>query len=155
MKFSMQEYSSGLPFPSLEDLPNTVNNEHLLHHRWILYNWATKETHMYYIYDTNSRLYLAKLYQYELDKTVFLVWLDWLVFLWLWFQCVCPLMPSCNTYHLTWVSLTLDVGYLFTATSAKRSCCSLPWTRWGISQSSPSQASAIHEPWTSRGSSWF
>ena len=24
-------------------------------------------------------------------------------------------MPSCNTYHLTWVSLTLDVGYLFTA----------------------------------------
>ena len=24
-------------------------------------------------------------------------------------------MPSCNIYHLTWVSLTLDVGYLFTA----------------------------------------
>ena len=24
-------------------------------------------------------------------------------FLWVWFQCVCPLMPSCNTYHLTWV----------------------------------------------------
>ena len=24
-------------------------------------------------------------------------------------------MPSCNTYHLTWVSLTLDVGYLLTA----------------------------------------
>ena len=23
-------------------------------------------------------------------------------------------MPSCNTYHLTWVSLTLDVGYLLT-----------------------------------------
>ena len=23
-------------------------------------------------------------------------------------------MPSRNTYHLTWVSLTLDVGYLFT-----------------------------------------
>ena len=21
-------------------------------------------------------------------------------FLWVWFQCVCPLMPSCNTYHL-------------------------------------------------------
>ena len=28
-------------------------------------------------------------------------------------------MPSHNTYHLTWVSLTLDVGYLFTATPAK------------------------------------
>ena len=23
-------------------------------------------------------------------------------------------MPSCNTYHLTWVSLPLDLGYLFT-----------------------------------------
>ena len=50
-------------------------------------------------------------------------------FLWLWFQCVCPLMPSCSTYHLTWVSLTLDVGYLFIAAPAKRSRCSLPWTR--------------------------
>ena len=24
-------------------------------------------------------------------------------------------MPSCNTYHLTWASLTLDEGYLLTA----------------------------------------
>ena len=38
-------------------------------------------------------------------------------------------MPSCSTYHLTWVSLTLGVGYLFTAAPAKRSHCSLPWTR--------------------------
>ena len=45
-------------------------------------------------------------------------------------------MPSCNTYHLTWVSLTLDMGYLFTAAPAKRSCCSLPWTR-GISLPPP------------------
>ena len=29
-------------------------------------------------------------------------------------------MPSHNTYHLTCVSLTLDVGYLFTAVPAKR-----------------------------------
>ena len=36
-------------------------------------------------------------------------------------------MPSCNTYHLTWVSLTLHVGYLFTAAPAKCSRCSLPW----------------------------
>ena len=41
-------------------------------------------------------------------------------------------MLSCNTYHLTWVSLTLGVGYLFTAAPAKCSCFSLPWTR-GIS----------------------
>ena len=27
-------------------------------------------------------------------------------------------MSSCNTYCLTWVSLTLDVGYLFTAAPA-------------------------------------
>ena len=25
-------------------------------------------------------------------------------------------MPSCNTYHLAWVSLTLNEGYLLTAT---------------------------------------
>ena len=50
-------------------------------------------------------------------------------FLWLWFPCVCPLIPSHKTYHLTWVSLTLDVGYLFTAAPAKRSHCSLPWMR--------------------------
>ena len=45
-------------------------------------------------------------------------------------------MPSCNTYHLTWVSLTLGVGYLFMAAPAKRSRCSLPWTR-GISSLPP------------------
>ena len=41
-------------------------------------------------------------------------------------------MPSRNTYRLTWVSLTLDVGCLFTGAPAKRSFCSLPWTR-GVS----------------------
>ena len=34
-------------------------------------------------------------------------------------------MPSRNTYRLTWVSLTLDMVYLFTAAPAKRSRCSL------------------------------
>ena len=66
----------------------------------------------------------------ELDKTVVHV-IRLTSFLWLWFQCVCPLMPSHNTYCLTWVSLTLDVGYLFTAAPTKRSCCSLPWTECG------------------------
>ena len=28
-------------------------------------------------------------------------------------------MPFRSTYHLTWVSLTLDLGYLFTAAPAK------------------------------------
>ena len=56
----------------------------------------------------------------ELDKAVVCV-TRLASFLWLWFQCVCPLMPFRNTYHLTWVSLTLDVGYLFTAAPAKHS----------------------------------
>ena len=64
----------------------------------------------------------------ELDQAVVRV-IRLTSFLWLWCQCVCPLMASCNTYHLTWVSLTLDMGYLFTAAPAKRRCCSLPWMR--------------------------
>ena len=64
----------------------------------------------------------------ELDKAVDCV-IRLAHFLWLWFQCVCPLKPSCNTCHLTWVSLTLDVVYLFTAAPAKCSHRSLPWTR--------------------------
>ena len=31
-----------------------------------------------------------------------------------WFLFVCPLMPSLGTYHLTGISLILDVGYVFT-----------------------------------------
>ena len=64
----------------------------------------------------------------ELDKTVVHV-IRLASFLWLWFQSVCLLIPSRNNYRLTWVSLTLDVGNLFTAAPAKRSRCSLPWTR--------------------------
>ena len=41
-------------------------------------------------------------------------------------------MPSFSACHLTWVSLTLDMGHLFTAAPAKCSHCSLPWMR-GIS----------------------
>ena len=41
----------------------------------------------------------------ELDKAVVHV-IRLTSFLWVWFQCVCPLMPSLNTYHLTRVSLT-------------------------------------------------
>ena len=52
-------------------------------------------------------------------------------FLWLWFVCL-PSDASCNTCHLTWISLTLDVGYLFRAAPAKHSLCSWPWMR-GIS----------------------
>ena len=36
-------------------------------------------------------------------------------------------MPSRNTNRLICLTLTLDMGYLFTAAPAKRSHCSLPW----------------------------
>ena len=110
MGFSRQEYWSGLPFPTPVD--------HILSGLFTMTcpSWAAPWAWLSFI---------------ELDKAVVLMWLDWLVFC-LWFQCVCPLMPSCNTYRLTWVPLTLGVGYLFTAAPAKRSHCSLPWTR-GIS----------------------
>ena len=56
-----------------------------------------------------------------------------------WLNYICSLMPSCGTYRLTWVSLTLDVGYLFTAAPANCSHCSLPWTK-GISLLPPLRA---------------
>ena len=64
----------------------------------------------------------------ELDKAVVRVF-RLASFLWLWFQAVCPLIPSLSAYHLTWVSLTLDMWSLFTAVPAKRSHCSLPLMR--------------------------
>ena len=111
MVFSRQEYWSGLPFPSLVD--------HILSDLSTMtcLSWVAP---------------LAWLSFIELDKAVVHV-IRLASLLWLCFQCVCPLMRSCNTYHLTWVFLTLNVGYLFTAAPAKCSCCSLPWMR-GISQ---------------------
>ena len=77
----------------------------------------------------------------ELDKAVVRV-IRLTSFLWLWFQCVCLLMPSCNTYYLSWVSLTLDVGYL------QQSAASAPYFVWGVSpHSRPSW------PWTWSSSS--
>ena len=68
----------------------------------------------------------------ELDKAVVHV-IRLTSLLSLWFVCL-PSDASHNTYRLTWVSLTLDVGDLFMAAPAKRSCCSLPWTRYPISE---------------------
>ena len=48
----------------------------------------------------------------ELDKAVVHV-IRLVSFLWLWFQSLCPLMPSLSIYHLTGVSLTLDVERSF------------------------------------------
>ena len=46
-------------------------------------------------------------------------------------------MPSFNTYRLTWVSLTLGVGYRLTAAPAKHSHCSLPWRRGYLLTAAP------------------
>ena len=67
----------------------------------------------------------------ELEKAIFHV-IRLVSFLWLWFQSICSLIPTFSAYRLTGVSLTLDVGYVFTAAPAKCSHCSLPCT-WGIS----------------------
>ena len=92
MGFSRQEYWSDLPLPSpvdhiLSDLSWPI------HLGWPHMSWLS------FI---------------ELDKAVVRV-IRLTSYLWLWFQCVCPLMPSSNTYHLTWVSLTSNEGYLLTA----------------------------------------
>ena len=71
----------------------------------------------------------------ELDKAVVHM-IRLASFLWLWFQSVYFLMPSLSTYHLIGVSLSLDVGYFFTAAPAKCSHCFLPWT-WSISSQPP------------------
>ena len=42
---------------------------------------------------------------------------------------MCLPSDALSQHRLTWVSLTLDVGYPFTAAPAKRSRCSYPWMR--------------------------
>ena len=109
MGFSRQEYWSGLPFPSLVD--------HILSDLSTMtcLGWP----------------HMAWLSFIELEKAV--VRVIWLAScLWLWFQSVCPLMPSLSAYRLSWVSLTLDMGYLFLAAPLKRSLRSIPW-KWGSS----------------------
>ena len=89
MGFSRHEYWSGLLFPSpvdhiLSDLSTMTRQSSVASPAWLSF--------------------------IELDKAVVLVWIRLTSFLWVWFQCICPLMPSCNTYRLTWVFLTLDEG---------------------------------------------
>ena len=94
MGFSRQEYWSGLPFPS----------------QWTTFcqNSPPWLVHLGWPYNSMAHSFI------ELDKAVAHV-IRLVSFLWLWFQFVCPLIPSPSTYHLTGVSLTLDVGYLLTA----------------------------------------
>ena len=68
--------------------------------------------------------YISWLSFTKLDKTVAYV-MDWLIF--------CDCGSVCvSTYHLTGVSLTLGVEYLFVAATTKHSHCSLSWM-WNMS----------------------
>ena len=138
MLISRQEHWSGLPFPSPMD--HTLSDLSIM----TLPTWEAPQG-------------LASFHWVRQGCSSSVIRL--IRFLWFWFQCVCPLMPSCDTYHLTWVSLTLDLGYLFTAAPAKRIHCSYlglgvspqchhswPWT-W-TSSSSPSCAHAASTRWT-------
>ena len=111
MGFSRQEYWSGLPFASPVDR--------------ILSELSTMTRPSWVALNCMPHSFI------ELDKAVIHV-IRLASCLWIWFQSVYPLMPSLSAYHLTWISLSLDVGYLFTATPAKSSRCSLPWM-WGSS----------------------
>ena len=50
-------------------------------------------------------------------------------------QCVCSLMPSWNTYCLTWVSLTLNVG--ISSWLHQQSAAAAPYLGRGVSPQQP------------------
>ena len=91
MAFSRQECWSGLPFLSPVDLILSELST-MTHPSWVaLHGMAHSFT--------------------ELDNTVVHV-IKLVIFLWLWCQSVCPLMPSPSAYHLNGIPLTLDMGYV-------------------------------------------
>ena len=111
MGFSRQEYWSGLPFSSPVD--------HILSHLSTMTrpSWVAPQAWLGFI---------------ELDKAVVLVWLDWLVFCEYGFIVSALWCPLATPTILLGFLLPGVWGYLFMATPAKHSHCSLPWMR-GIS----------------------
>ena len=51
-------------------------------------------------------------------------------FLWVWFQCVCSLMPSCNTYHLGFL---LPWAWGISSQLLQQSTTTAPYLGWGVS----------------------
>ena len=90
----------------------------------LLFNMLSKLGILLDLSTMTSLSWVAWLSFIESDKAVVHV-IRLASFLWLWFQSVCTLMPSLSTYHLTWASLTLDMGYLFMTASGKCGCRSL------------------------------
>ena len=89
--FSRQEYWSGLPFPSPVDhsLPDLST--------MTCPSWVAPQAWLSFI---------------ELDKDVVCVF-RLACCLWLWFQSVCPVMPSFGAYRLIWFSLILSWLWFF------------------------------------------
>ena len=86
-------------------------------------------------------------------------------FLWVWFQCVCPLMPSCNTYRV--FGFLLPWAWGISSRLLQQSAAAAPYLGWGVSphcgpswpsawdsSSRPSCARAATTPWTWSCSSW-
>ena len=73
MGFSRQEYWSGLPFPSLEGLPNPgtepTSPASLLHSRQILYHWDTRE-----MYGNKSMSFCSKCRMLVTARSLVFIW---------------------------------------------------------------------------------
>ena len=82
----------------------------------------------------------------ELDKAVVCM-IRLASFLWLRFQCVCPLMLFCNTYHLTWFLLPCTWG--ISSWLLQQSAVTISYLGWGVS---PHGFPCW--PWTWSSSSW-
>ena len=118
MGFSRQESWSGLPFPSpvdhlLSDLSTMTCPSWVAPHGMAQFHWVRQGCGSV---------------------------IRWASFLWLWFQSVCPLMPSQNTYCLTLLPVDKREGKCISWNSKHSFCpssaiikgsrfCSLPfWT---------------------------
>ena len=131
------EYWSGLPFPSpvdhiLSDLSTMTRPSWVDPHAWLRF----------------IKLQKAVVRAIRLTS-----------FLWVWFQCVCPLMPSRNTYCLTGFLLPWMWG--ISSQLLKQSTAAAPYLGPGVSphplpswpwmwssSSRPSCAHAAATPWT-------
>ena len=109
MGFSKQEYWSGLPFPSPVD--------HILSDLSTMTcpSWVAPGAWLSFI---------------ELDKAVVHI-IRLISFLWLWFQCVCQLMPSCKTYSL--IGFLLNWMWDISSQLLQQSTAAAPYLGQGVS----------------------
>ena len=94
--------------------------------------------------------YMAWLNFTELDKAVVHV-IRSASCLWLWLPSICPLMPSLSAYHLTWVSLTLDLS--ISSWLLQQSAATAPFLERGVAPLYPMSkvrscgCALLEQPW--------